>query len=452
MEKKLPIRLFQKRTRVDDRAVEPGGNDELPKWAVLTEKELDTKVKSIVSQLDQVSNMLNERKSDNSFIPAVVSVKLDPRATAKSHRQDIFNVFDSNSGRNVIGVYNDDELLIKVHSSEETQMIKSNLVNNRDNYKKALACISKTELFKPQIYIQNNDKPLRASLINYQDERLNIRGKKAFELECALRNIECRPLNYAKDLIVYRLSGVSQDMLSALERFEALETLSVMPQYTIGLDSFEEVSNVSIPIKKPDPNKEYPVVGVLDSGVSAIPHLKPWLTRKSFSKVPKERRNEDHGTAVASIIVYSDELMGNNSGKNEGCYIFDAAVMPDLNLDAIEEGDLVDHIEEAISQNYDWVKVWNLCLGSKIEADPINFSLFGKALDRMQKEFGVLICKSAGNCANFIRGLKPSRIANSADSVLSLVVGAIAHEKNGFDIAEAYHPSPFSRIGRGLHT
>ena len=42
-----------------------------------------------------------------------------------------------------------------------------------------------------------------------------------------------------------------------------------------------------------------------------------------------------------------------------------------------------------------------------------------------------------------------SRIAKSADSVRSLVVGSIAHNKGYYDYAEINMPSPFTRVGPG---
>lgn len=61
----------------------------------------------------------------------------------------------------------------------------------------------------------------------------------------------------------------------------------------------------------------------------------------------------------------------------------------------------------------------------------------------------MLICKSAGNCNNFITNHPKGRLNEGADSVRSLVVGSVAHEKGKYDYAEIDNPSPFSRIGPG---
>src|SRR5690606_11792760 len=95
------------------------------------------------------------------------------------------------------------------------------------------------------------------------------------------------------------------------------------------------------------------------------------------------------------------------------------------------------------------IKIWNLSLGTDREADLYEFSDFAKALDEIQEENNVLICKSAGNCNNFRINAPKSRIAKSADTVRGLVVGSIAHDKLATDYAEKNNSSPFSRIGPG---
>jgi hypothetical protein len=81
--------------------------------------------------------------------------------------------------------------------------------------------------------------------------------------------------------------------------------------------------------------------------------------------------------------------------------------------------------------------------------DEYSFSDFAVALDALQDQYGVLICKSAGNCKNFKTGHPKGKIHQGADSVRSIVVGSIAHKKSALDLAEVDNPSPFTRIGRG---
>jgi len=79
----------------------------------------------------------------------------------------------------------------------------------------------------------------------------------------------------------------------------------------------------------------------------------------------------------------------------------------------------------------------------------INFSDLAIALDNLQTKYNILICKSAGNCENFMYNQPKGRILEGADSIKSLVVGSIAQAKGPCDFSEINNPSPFSRIGPG---
>lgn len=81
--------------------------------------------------------------------------------------------------------------------------------------------------------------------------------------------------------------------------------------------------------------------------------------------------------------------------------------------------------------------------------DETDFSDFAVALDAIQDKHNILICKSAGNCSNFISGHPKGRLHQGADSVRSIVVGSIAHKKSAGDLADVDNPSPFTRVGRG---
>ncbi len=64
------------------------------------------------------------------------------------------------------------------------------------------------------------------------------------------------------------------------------------------------------------------------------------------------------------------------------------------------------------------LKFESLSLGTDKEASLHLFSDFGIALDELQEQNDVILCKSVGNCKNYERKKPPCRIAASADSVL----------------------------------
>lgn len=450
--KNLPIKLFEKRKLIDDRKPDGGGSSELPKWAKLSEEEIQQRTESFLETLTITTERLERREKANDFIPLVIKLNIDERAIAKSHRPDIANMFNEKDEQNLIGLLSNVELLVKVNSIKDIVNIK-NKIQNKEKNLKAIAAITEMTNFSADISVKieeggNPISALRASLINYHDYQLNQAVCRAFEKECEKNKISFKKANYSPELIIYRLGDVTLDSLKEIESFEALETLTEMPKLFVEVDSLNDDIKDDLQIKYPEEGQQYPVVGVLDSGIKSIPHLVPWILENKFSKVPDDRKDESHGTFVAGRIIYGDQLDGLFPSGTDGCYLFDAAVVPDKSKDSIEESDLIDHLREAISTNKE-IKIWNLCLGTRTEADKHSFSPFGIALDQIQIENDVLICKSAGNCSNYRHGYPVSRISKAADSVLSLVVGSLAHAKGNFDIAEINHPSPFSRIGHG---
>jgi hypothetical protein len=447
--KNLPIKLFGKRKNIDERNPEGGGNNQLPSWANLTEEELQARTASFEQALESTADWLEQRPGPRAFIPAVLQVTIQEKAIAKSHRADIIKLFDEADGQNIIGMVEHNQMLVKIDSPITVQAIREKLANP-DRHVKAIAAVEAIERFQPEVALEGADlsAPLRVSLLNYQQYQLNESVRHSFEEYCSELGILYRRIFYTPELITYRLAGVSSDALSHVRSFEALETIAAMPFLSVGMDELIENVGETIAIRYPENGKEYPVIGVLDSGIAKIPQLAPWILPRSFSKVPDDWKDPSHGTFVAGILEYGDLLESAFPSGHSGCWLFDATVFPDEKKDRIEEADLVDHIGEAMLQNKD-IKVWNLSLGTRQEADLHRFSFFGMALDQIQRETGAQIVKSAGNCTNFKLGRPVSRVAESADSVLSLVVASIAHAKGTHDLAELHYPSPFSRVGSG---
>ena len=301
------------------------------------------------------------------------------------------------------------------------------------------------EPYQPYIEpIETENQSYRVRLIDYNDFDRNSLVKVLFEQYCQENGIEVNArVRFTSDMTIYRVTVASADMLGELREFEGLYSAEIThPIYTT-TDS--TAANLKITKKEPDDYEDYPIIGVLDTGIEDIPYLEAWKTDEKFESYPKEYQGRGHGTAVAGIIEYGDELNGFSTSMLQGVKLFDATVYP--NYDIYPE-DLIENIREAIERNPD-IKIWNMSLGTAAEADIDRFSEFGMALDNIQDENNVLILKSAGNCRRFMQGLPKSRISQSADSIRSLVVGSIAQAKDLKDFADINMPSPFTRVGPG---
>lgn len=446
-DKNLPIKLFEKR-KTDERKTEGGGSSELPSW-VLNIDELAKRAESLIPVLEDAIQSFDKREAGYEFIPTTLKVEIDDNAIAKSHRNEIRKLFNVNNKSNLIGFSETNDLLVKVDSKEDASSIEKN-VKNYTAYRRALSAIVSIEILKPFIGVDEEDSgALKINLINYRDYELNNAVRRAFIKYCESFELKTKSSNYSPELAIFRIEEPSNAkvVVDRLKGFEAVESITFMPKYEIKLDSFPDASQLAV--KEPKKNVDYPVIGVLDSGISKNKYLSPWIIGDRHTPYPDDRIDPLHGSSVASIILYGDDLEGQEYSGADGCYLFDAAVFPDSSKETIYEDELIENIREAISKNKDKVKIWNLSLGTRKESKPNDFSDFGIALDSIQEIHNVLICKSVGNCDNFIHGRPKSKVSVSADSVRSLVIGSIAHKKNGHDLSEIDHPSPFTRIGYG---
>jgi hypothetical protein len=444
-EKNLPIKFFQKRQK-DEQTTEAGGGDSTPKWVSNDIGFLSTRVKGFRTYFSSISTKLEQKVCNDNYLPSIIKIKLINDALAKSYRSDISDIFDVGNKLNIIGIDGEGELLVKIDSLNDLKLINRKFDSPIKN-RVAISAISEIEDYEPEINLDlKKDKILKIKLFNYQDIDLNNMLVRAFEEYCKQKNISFHSGRYSKDLNIYRIGNVTIDELNELKCFDGVLSIGAMPIYSVSADNLEEAPEISV--KQPLKGKIYPTVGVLDTGIAKNTHLAPWVLDESSTDYIEEDINKSHGTFVAGVLLYGDELEGKPYIGLDGCKIFDATVFPDISKQMIYEDELIEHIKNVINRN-SHIKIWNLSLGTDQEADLDDFSDFAIELDKVQEQHNVLICKSAGNCNNFRKNAPRSRIAKSADTVRGLVVGSIAHDKKTNDLSDVNHPSPFTRVGPG---
>ncbi|MBC2580584.1 S8 family peptidase [Clostridium sp. DJ247] len=452
---KLPIKIISKREIVDERKTEGGGGSEPPSF-VLSGKSLKLKAELLQKDLVNLKNDVKESFQKYRDLPVVMKAKINEDATAKSHREELQKLIVNNDATRVFGLSEDYELLVRVDNLAELNNIERN-INDLDRNSLAISGIEYMKIFQPVVDLSNidetnKDNNYKIRLQDFNNKQLNEYVEKIF-LQI-LKNNNIKFLNktkYTKKLVIYKVTCDSIDSLESLADFTPVASIEPMPKFAVGTDSFFDDSVFEVP--KYEDEVKYPTVGVLDSGIDRLTQLGQWTMEEGFTSVPSKYADYSHGTFVGGIIAFGDLLEDKKYTGVNGCRLFDANIIPDKTKFQIDEDDLVDSIREAIDDaNIEQglnIKVWNLSLGSIIECSLNKFSDFGIALDSIQKEYDILIVKSAGNCKNFLSGKPVSRIARGADSVRALTVGSIAHEKSVNDLSDLNHTSPFSRIGPG---
>lgn len=450
--KNLPIKIFEKRLEIDERQTEAGGNSQPPRW-VLSGQELKTKSEILADELQIAEIRVNEKFKKYDNIPVVLKAKLIDDAIAKSHRSELTQFFHGKKGEKTIGFSENQELLIRIDKPEELKQINKNL-KDYDRNAKAISGVQGIEVFEPIIDVESSEPlkdgkhVLKIKLLDYNNYQINLTVFKEFTklLSTSTHLHLDKTVKYSEHLTIYQITTDSLEAIHELDDFGAILSIEPMPTIDVVGDDFFIEETIQVPV--PNGNIQYPIVGILDTGIADIPQLKPWIVGR-HTNYPDDFIDPSHGTFVAGVVCFGDLLEGQHLTGTHGFKLFDARVFPNPKLERITEAELIDNIREVIEAYGEKIKIWNMSLGSKTEIKHTEFSDFGIALDNIQDENDVLIIKSAGNCSNFLNGRPVSKIARGADSVRALTVGSIAHSKNEEDIAQYNNPSPFSRIGPG---
>lgn len=399
--------------------------------------------------LDDIGALMLNHVKKNTAISFVFVASTKKDATAKSKRKDISALFQVKEEDSIIGLAATSKLLIRMDSMDELKQIVSRL-KDYDNHDYAISCLEDFDVFEPEVRIAESEYNYKIKLLDYQNYEQNLAVRRLLERTLQQKKIDFQKTDYSEGYYIYKLKKLAEvtlDELKECDAYSAVFSIEPMPKYCLSLDSLDEEGSVKV--SHPDKNMEYITVGILDNGIAPIPHLNEWLKPGRWSVYPESSIDPTHGTFVAGIALYGDECENQNWVGHHGIQLFDAAVFPDTSKEGLDEDELIENIKEAIRLYHDKVKLWNLSISITRPVVDTRFSDFAIALDAIQDKFSVLICKSAGNCSNFVSNRPKGRIHEGADSVRSLVVGSVAHEKGMFDYAEIGDPSPFSRIGPG---
>lgn len=235
----------------------------------------------------------------------------------------------------------------------------------------------------------------------------------------------------------------------------------------------------------PPPPDDATSICIIDSGiVSSHPFLGNAVGyAKSFpdslTGIP-----HGHGTFVAGIALYGDvSKFVDNRHFTPEVYIFSARVMNSKNgFD--DEKLIVTQMEEAIRyfvEEYN-CRIFNISIGDKdsIFSDEAKPSAWAHILDVLVRDLDIIITVSTGNLAihNFyndeaariqreypdylLNGLDKvgdTRILEPSTAVNVLTIGSLSHSNNALSrdvrvqpiASEIGHPSPFTRVGRGVN-
>lgn len=295
--KHLPIQFFEKRKDYDDRLTEGGGPSTLPSW-VLKGDALVAKSSVLTSSVGNIITAFRERKAQEKKLPLVVCTILEEKAIAKSHRSEITGLYVDKNGSNVLG-FSGNLCLLTMVSSEATLDSIDHTLSDTETQAKLISSIVDIEPFYPTVDRFDEDiRYYKVRLINYNNYDLNCAAKIIFEQQCEAAGITIeQKTKFTPDMTVYRVCLDSLEQLNLLEDFESIYTVEKMLPISMTLDAL--VLPATITPKSPTEGVDYPIVGVLDTGIADNSYLGAWKTKDSFTSYPDQYKDFSHGSFVA---------------------------------------------------------------------------------------------------------------------------------------------------------
>ena len=345
---------------------------------------------------------------------APVRVKLVSKAAAKSHRPE--HLFSAQSCPIVSGG-SLGELFVKATPEGLDRLTEIIEHNTSDRMTKELSCVETIEPVTPAYrrsgldaadVLRNSPRGkngfiTRVGLFNFGADRDQPKLVADLEAACKRREIALSARGYSPSSFTYEAECRTVDDVEALSRVVGVRSIAPMPLIrTIRPRMFAAKPLPPLPTAA-DVTGDFPVVVVVDSGIaSTVPGLESWVAGRD-SEVAPAYRNTDHGTFVAGLICWGSQLNPTIAGLDDSpCGVYDLQVIP--NDDPAKgstlplfESEFLQTLDEALQQNANKYKVWNLSLGTSEVCSLDKFSELAEELDNLQEKYQVSFVISAGN-------------------------------------------------------
>jgi len=425
------------------------------------------------TQANAVRQTIASPASRTSIVP--MRVKLLPKALAKSHRPE--RLFSRDSCP-IIGAGRLGEIFVKASVAGLERLAHEIEQNTSNLVIKELSSIDVIEPVTP-VDRRHGQAPLeilrrsprgkrgfltRVRLFDFGGDQDQRGAMDNFFSTCEAHHLEVTQTGYSPSSYVFAVECIAVEDIEALSRTIGVRSISQMPVIRslkpkmFGLQPLLD----ALP-RAGDVEGDFPVVVVVDSGVSdQNPDLETWVVgRESYVSPPY--RNTDHGTFVAGLVCWGSQLNPQLVQVSTlPCGIYDFQVIPNVDpsrgdTDDLTESEFLQTLESVLKQHANRFKVWNLSLGTDEICSLDEFSPLAEQLDNLQEKYQVSFVISAGNYDSLPlldyprtrKQLDVGRITSPGDSVLGITVGSISHLDYGANGPRQDHPSAFSRHGAG---
>ncbi len=479
-EEKLPVRIVKSEPRSSKR--KRGGKP--PTNLFETEEELLQRQISLMQEVDNVEEYFRDSFRKHPQIPHVSKVRLVEKATAKSHRPTYLFSMDTCP---IIGVGKLGQLFVRTEldrlyhlkdkirekpsakSSKEKWKANISAILNFDPFKAVDRLKGHTPEFLIELLERDGRSVLKVKLFNFFDFEANASAKKGFISLVNQLHLPVDRVGEHTGLEIWRVEEIDIEALRKLMTFPAIQELSLFPRYRVIQPSRKETRSVSIPSPEPE---DYPVVGLLDTGIPENHSLSPWVV-ESTTLVDPELSNHFHGCSVAALLAMAHYFNDSLDIDDDFLKIMNVEILgnTDENLgkeDIVREDELIRRVENYFRTSQSIPRIWNMSLGFKEMCEFKKFSDLAVFLDKLQDKHDLLFVLPSGNYdGKPLRGWPPQigdieiqesdddpdpppdYLTKPAECIRAVTVGAITCSENETSLVHKGQPASYSRKGPG---
>lgn len=253
---------------------------------------------------------------------------------------------------------------------------------------------------------------------------------------------------------------------SPLVRRYALGAIVTRGQQSVRASAALHPASATV-IPQPQAHIDYPVVGVVDAGISRHPSISDWSAGTvDYMREPDADR--DHGTFIAGLLINGASFNRNQLIEQDPCKFFDYDLFTE-DEDKFEENfqhgfiDMMRQLDQELSGfKPHGMRVINLSLNPESMTDQNGYSPYAAILDEIADKHDVIFVISAGNLESAqartrwpdgatpalqqlasYRQLGADRIYVPGETARNLTVGAL----EPMDIHGSTRPARYSRRG-----
>ncbi|NRA62341.1 MAG: hypothetical protein HRU25_15870, partial [Psychrobium sp.] len=234
-----------------------GGGDSTPHKDVTSEFKLE-----LLSSIDRLSTELTVSSLSTGVTAAVV--ESEEKATAKSNRP--VSILNANTCP-LFGDVGYAKFLVQISSSGLAALREKVEQANSKADIKQLSAIKRIYPFIPQISITDTDGAVSIRLFRFESRDENKSLDKKFE--DFISSLQCEWVKHPSEAVrLYRVTNNTTELLKSLSTFVGVQSAISSKCIKIKPLVHSSASAQQVTMPAPESEKDYPVVAVVDSGVS----------------------------------------------------------------------------------------------------------------------------------------------------------------------------------------